>query len=121
DRIQQEIVALLSSNPSSPLLVSQRQQLATNYKNMAEFYSTRTDLVKAKYKATEVCRDVIRQDLKGVYEAVRATLLMARRELAFPIDEAEYTAMLTQSTDSASSQMESLIREVRTEIDKRMK
>jgi len=121
DRIQQEIVALLSSDPSSPLLVSQRQQLATNYKNMAEFYSTKADLAKAKYQATEVCRDVIKQDLKGVYGAVRATLLMARRELAFPIDETEYTALLTQSTDSALSQMESLIKDMRTEIDKKMK
>ena len=63
---------------------------------------------------------MIAQDLKGVYEAIRAVLLLARRELAFPIDEAEYTAMLTQSTDSALSQMDSLIKEMRTEINKKM-
>ncbi len=63
---------------------------------------------------------MIAQDLKGVYQAIRAVLLMARRELAFPIDEVEYTAMLTQSTDSALSQMDSVIREMRTEIDRKI-
>jgi hypothetical protein len=121
DRLQQEIVALLGADPSSPLLVSHRQQLAANFRSIAEFYSKKTALIKARYQAIEACRDVIAQDLKGVFEAIRAVLLMARRELAFPIDEAEYTALLTQSTDSALSQMESLIKDIRTEIDKKMK
>lgn len=120
DRFQQEIVALLGADPSSPLLVSHRQQLAANFKSIAEFHSKKAALAKARYQAIEACRDVIAQDLKGVYQAIRAVLLMARRELAFPIDEAEYTAMLTQSTDSALSQMDSVIREMRTEIDKKI-
>jgi hypothetical protein len=121
DRFQQEIIALLGADPSSPLLISHRQQLATNFRNMAEFHSKKAELIKARYQATEACRDVIARDLKSVYEAIRAVLLMARRELVFPIDEVEYTALLTQSTDSALSQMESLIKDVRMEVDKAMK
>ena len=121
DRLQQEIVALLGADPSNPLIVNHRQQLAANFKSIAELHSKKTGLVKARYQAIEACRDVIVQDLKGVYGSIRTVLLMARRELAFPIDEAEYTAMLTQSTDSALSQMESLIKEIRTEIDKKLK
>lgn len=120
ERFQQEIVALLGADPTSPLLVNHRQQLATNFRSIAEFQSKKTGLIKARYQAVEACRDVIVQDLKGVYEAIRAVLLLARRELSFPIDEVEYTAMLTQSTDSALSQMDSLIKEMRTEINKKM-
>lgn len=121
DRLQQEIVALLGADPSSPLLANDRQQLATNFNIIAEFHSKKIGIIKARYQATETCRDVITQNLKGIYEAICAVLLMARRELAFPIDEAEYTAMLTRSTDSALSQMESLIKDIRTEIDKKLK
>jgi hypothetical protein len=120
DRFQQEIVALLGTDSLSPLLINHRQQLATNFGSIAEFYSKKVALAKARYQAIEACRDVIAQDLKGVYEAMRAVLLMARRELAFPIDEVEYAALLTQSTDSALAQMESLIKDVRTEINKMM-
>lgn len=121
DHLHQEIVALLGADSSSPLLVNHRQQLAANFRSLGEFHSKKTALVKARYQATEACRDVIAQDLKGVYEAMRAVLLTARRELAFPIDEGEYTALLTRSTDSALSQMESLINEIRAQIGKIMK
>jgi hypothetical protein len=121
DRLQQEIVALLGADPSSPLLVNHRQQLAANFKSIAEFHSKKSELAKERYQAIEACRDVIARDLKGVYEAIRAVLLMARRELAFPIDEAEYAALLTESTDSALLEMENLIKDIRAEVDKKIK
>lgn len=120
DGIQREIVALLADHPSNPLLVSHRQQLVTNFKSIAEFQSKKTGLLKAKYQATEACRDAIGQDLKTVYETLGAALLMARKELAFPIDEAEYTALLTQSTDSVLAEMEELLKEIRVEVNKKL-
>ncbi len=119
-QIQHEIVALLSADSSSPLIVPHRQQLATNFKSIAELHSRKTDLVKKKYLATEACRDVIKEDLKAVYEAISDALLMARRELAFPIHEKEYTTMLTQTPKSALADLESLIDEVRAEIAKKL-
>lgn len=120
-QLQQEIVALLAADYSSPLLISHRQQLATNFKSIAEFHAKKTDLIKAKYHATEVCRDVIIKDLKEVYEAIGNVLLMARRELAFPIDEHEYKIMLTQVTESALANLESLLNYIRIEIAKKFR
>ncbi len=119
-QLQQEIVALLPADYSSPLLVSHRQQLATNFKSIAELHAKKTDLIKAKYHATEACRNVIIKDLKEVYKALCNVLLMARRELAFPIDEREYTTMLTQVTESTLTNMESLLDEIRTEIAQKL-
>ena len=119
-QLQQEIVALLSADYSSPLLVSHRQQLANNFKSIAELHAKKTELIKAKYHATEACRNVIVKDLKGVYEALCNVLLMARRELAFPIDEREYTTMLTQVTESTLADIESLLDEIRIEIAKKL-
>jgi len=97
-----------------------RQQLAANTKTISEFYQKRADLIKKKYYATEVCRDVIIKDLKDVYKALQDTLLMVRRELAFPIDEREYTAMLTQANESTSTDMKNFLSEIRAEITKKL-
>ena len=64
---------------------------------------------------------MIIKDLKEVYEALRNVLLMARRELAFPINEREYTSMLTQVSESAIANMKSLLDEVRTAIAQKLK
>lgn len=119
-QLQQEIIALLSADSSSPLLVSHRQQLANNFKSITEFHAKKVDLIKKKYRATEACRDVITKDLKEIYEALRNVLLMSRRELAFPIDEREYTAMLNRATELALANMESLLKEIREEIAQKL-
>lgn len=119
-QLQQEIVALLSADHSNPLLASHRQQLANNAKSIAKLHEKKMDLIKTKYHTTEACRDVVIKDLKEVYEALRNVLLMARRELAFPIDEREYTTMLTQVTESNITDIKSLLDEIRREIIKRL-
>lgn len=119
-QLQQEIVALLSADHSSPLIVSHRQQLANNFKSITELHAKKTGLIKEKYLATEACRDLITKDLKEIYEALRNVLLMARRELAFPIDEREYTTMLTQVTESSLTDMKSLLDEIRVEIKRKL-
>jgi hypothetical protein len=119
-QIQQEILALLSADSTSPLIVSHRKQLAINYEKMAEFYERKGTLVKTKYHATEACRDVIKKDLKEVHEALVNVLLMARKELAFPIDEAQYKTMLNQATESALASMDDLFKEVRAEVEKKL-
>ncbi len=119
-QFQQEILALLSSDSSNPLLISHRQQLATNFKKIAELHGRKAALIKTKYRATEVCRDVIRKDLKDIYGAISNTLLMARRELAFPIDESRYATMLNRATESALANMESLFDEIRAQIAQKL-
>lgn len=120
DRVQQEIIALLSVDHSNPLLISHRQQLASNFKLISGLYTKRTDLFKARYQATEACRDALIKDLKEVYEAVRNVLLTARRELGFPIDEDDYTTMLTQATDSIVAETKSFLEDIRSEVKRRL-
>ncbi len=120
NQIQQEVIALFSSDHSNLLLVSLKQQLVTNSKNISEFHNKKIKLIKAKYHTTEACRDVIRKDLKEVYETLFHVLLMARRELAFPIDERQYTDMLNQTTELALADMESLLDEIRAEVAEKL-
>ncbi len=119
-QLQQEILALLSSNPSNPLLISHRQQLAVNFHKIAEFQEKKVTLIKAKYHATEACRDVIRRNLEEVYGALRKVLLMARRELSFPIDEKQYSTILSGATEIALANIDSLYKEIRSQIAKKL-
>lgn len=119
-QLQQEILVLLSSNPSNPLLTPHRQQLAVNFKKIAEFQERKVNLIKTKYYATEACRDVIRKDLEGVYGALCRVLLMARRELSFPIDEKQYSTMLSGATEIALANIDSLYKEIRSQIAKKL-
>lgn len=119
-QFQQEILALLSSDSLNPLLISHRQQLATNFEKIAELHGRKIVLIKAKYHATETCRDTIRKDLKEIYEALGSVLLMARRELAFPIDENQYATMLNQATELALANMKSLFDEIRVQIAQKL-
>jgi len=119
-QLQQEILALLSSNLSSQLPISPRQHLADNLDKIGKLYSEKAILIKEKYKQTEACRDVIREDLKEVYGALRNVLLMARRELGFPINESQYLAILNQATELALDNLKSLFDEIRSEISKRL-
>ncbi len=118
--LQQEILTLLSTDRLSPILVSHRQQLAANSKSIVGLVEKKNDLIKKKYHATEVCRDVVVKGLKEVYGALSNVLLMARKELAFPIDESEYKTILVQTTEQTVSDLNSLLNEIRAEIAKRL-
>lgn len=120
ERYFQEIIALMGADSSNPLLIDHKRLLATNFTKIAELQSKKIELNKVGYQAVEACRDVITQDLKNVYEAVRSVLLLAREELDFPIDAAEYTAILTGSTEAALTEMDIVIKSIRAEIAKRM-
>ncbi len=62
---------------------------------------------------------MIRKDLKEVYDTLRNVLLIARRELAFPIDERQYSNILNQATELALSEMDKFIDEIRSEVARR--
>ena len=120
DRLQQEILAFIATDTSNPLIVSYKHQMATNFRNIAELCSKKSSLFKDKFKAFETCLNVIIQDMTSVYESLPAVLLMARKELNFPINEAEYNSMLARSGDTALVDLRNLINEVKAEIRKKM-
>ncbi len=118
--IQQEILALLQSDNHSPLLISHREQLAENFKKIAELHSSKVELVKRKYLFTENCRDVIKKNLRPIHESCRDVLLLARRELSFPIDEAVYKNIMTASIDAAVQHLDELFSEIRKQVEEKM-
>ena len=121
DELQQKILALLSSGPSHPLLGSLNQQLAEVSTNISGLYDRKIAFTKEKYYKTEACRDVIAKDLKEIYTSLQDILLMARKELSFPIDETRYKTKLNQATESSIANMETLFDEIRKEIAKKFK
>jgi hypothetical protein len=120
NQLQQEILALLPSNSSNTLVGALKQQVGTNFKTLADLNTRKNALIKEKYAATEVCRDVIKGDLRAVHESLRDVLLEARRELAFPIDEKAYADLINQSTDKALASIEQLYSEIRAQVKKKL-
>ncbi len=119
-QIQQEILVLLPSTPTEALLASRRQQLVNNFQNIADLHIKKSNLFKEKYNATEHCRDVIKNDLKGIYGAMKDMLLAIRKELGFPIDENEYSNLINQSTEITLASIESLYYEIRTQVKQKL-
>jgi hypothetical protein len=96
-------------------------QTSDSYKEIASLYEKKASLIKDKYKAVERCRDVITNDLQKVYGSLGKVLLMARRELNFPINETEYATMLNRSNAEMVEYSRQLFAEIREEVEKKIK
>ena len=119
--LQEEIRALLLSEPQSPIIVSHRKQLAQSFQRISECHARKLGLFKKKYLETEKCRDIVVKHIKTIYEASRDVLLLAREELDFSIDETQYTAIMDECIDSMEKNLEELCAHIRIEVGKKMK
>jgi len=119
--IQEEIRALLFSEPQSPIIFNHRNQLVQNFQRISECYGRKTDLLRKKYLETENCRDVVAKHLKTIYEASRDVLLLAREELDFPIDEARYRKIMDDGIEAMGKNLEELFAHIRSEVEKKIK
>lgn len=115
-QIQKEILAILNSDPSNPLLFSYNQQAAANHELLANSYGEKSELIKVKYAAIEKCRDAVIKDLPLVYEGVKELLLMARQELDFQIEAGEYSKIISEATIVAQASTKSFLNEVRAQV-----
>ena len=118
--LNEEIRALLFSDPQNDLIVSHRQQLATNFQNIADLHGRKVELIKRKYIETEKCRDVVSRHLRTIYEASRDILLLARRELSFPIEEENYKRIMDSRIDAMEKNLEDLYAEIRKQVEERI-
>jgi hypothetical protein len=114
--LQEEIKLILQQDPHNPLIISQRDQLAQISQTIADLHGKRVELIKQKYIETEKCRDVIKQNLKTIYDALRDVLLFARQELSFSIDQERYKALITKQTESTIRNLEKFLAEIRKQI-----
>ena len=120
DLAQREILALLQSHPASALIASLREHLAANCAQLADLHAKRSALTKAKYLATEVCRDVVIDQLPRVFEVLRDLLVLARDELGFSIDKDRYVTLMTDHADRMVALLNDLMSEVRRQVAERM-
>jgi len=118
--LNEEIRALLSSGDQSSLIATHRQQLATNFKDIATLCERKVELIKRKYIETEECRDVVSSHLRTIYEAMRDILLLARRELSFPIEEENYKEIMNSRIDGMEKSLRDFFAEIRKQAVEKM-
>jgi len=118
--LNEEIRALLFSDPQNSLIITHRQQLATNFKNMVDLTGRKIKLIKRKYIETEKCRDVVGSHLRSIYEALRDILLLARKELGFPIEEENYKETMNDRIVAMEKNLRDLFTEIRRQVEERM-
>ena len=118
--IKDEVNSLLQSNPSDPLMGLHRKNLAENFTKIAELYRDKPDLERNKYIEIEKCRDVIKSNLNKIYTALRDVLLLARRELSFPIDEERYKNVMDIGIKAMEKNLNNFYTEIRDQVVKRM-
>lgn len=118
--LQEEVKAILQCEPTNPLIVSHRNILAQNFQTIAGLHGKRVELIKQKYIETEKCRDVIKKNLKTIYDALRDVLLFARQELSFAIDQERYKALITERTESTIRNLEKCLTEIRKQVLSKM-
>jgi len=119
--LQEEIRALLLSEPHSPIIVSHRNQLAQSFQHISECHGKRIELLKKQYHEIEKCRDVVTKHMKTIFQASRDVLLLAREELDFPIDETKYKAIMDERIESMEKNIEELYVHIRSEVEKKIK
>jgi hypothetical protein len=78
-------------------------------------------LLHAKYLAIEKCRDVVKKNLPIILESARDILLLARKELNFPIVEKQYRLLIDENIVTVTRFSNELIVEVRKKIDEKIK
>lgn len=116
EQLREEVIAILASDPSSPLLITNRQLIAENSEAISRLCSAKCDLMKRKYEETEKCRNVVMSSLPAVHEGLREVLLMARNELGFPIAADEYRSLISEATAKAQTSINDLLQKVRDEV-----
>lgn len=119
-RIQQEILAMLSSDPSNPLIISYRKMSADTFQEIAQFHFQKTELSRQKYLHTEACRDSVINALPVVYVAMKDVLLMARQELGFPIEASDYSQIISDATTTGQESVKALLTHVRAQVEEAM-
>lgn len=118
--LQEEIRALLFSDPKNSLILLHREQLAENFQSISDLQKRKAELFKNKYIETEKCRDVISRNLRIIYESSRDVLLLARKELNFPIEEENYSRIINERLNAMEVNLEKSYAVIRQQAEEIM-
>ena len=119
-RLHSEILALMTSDPRSGVIVSHRDQLAVNYRTIAEWHGEQSERLTKRYAATEACRDQIMKSIPAISTAQRDLLVLARKELGFDLDASRYATFMDRETGLMISQLDSFMGEVRAMVAEKL-
>lgn len=114
--LKEEIAALLQSSPRDPLIISHRNQIAENHREIVALREKQTELIQKKILATENCRDVVHKAIPGIYNALRDALICARRELSFELDEREYADLMSKNLDELVEYLQRFLADLRNSV-----
>lgn len=90
------------------------------YRDSAKLHGMSEPLIKKKWEETEKCRDVVANNIPKVYDASKDLLLLARRELRFPIEESDYAKIMNERITAMKSNLDSIFEKIREEVSQRM-
>lgn len=110
-------LALLASNPNSPIIEHNHKQLADIHGESADFWRQKDEVFRSQTQLTEKCRDVMASHLPQIYKALRDILLLARDELSFDIEKEEYLKLMEESTQKVLSELQVTFDTIRNQIN----
>jgi hypothetical protein len=120
EAVQQEIQALLHSEPSHSLLVQNRQEIGANRQSMLESHDKIAALTLKKYEAIESCRRMVLGRAPAIYREMHNFLVQSRKELGFKIEDGRFTTLLNDSTVKLAGMLQSFATDVRTTVLKKV-
>lgn len=114
--VNTEIGSILRTDPKNPLVSFYIEQLKGHEQELVGLRNNKIDLVKSNYRAVEACRDEVLKHLKSIAEAVATILVLARKELNFPVNEDLYLTMMKEMMQIQFENANSAIVEIRSKI-----
>jgi hypothetical protein len=117
---QEEIRALLFSDPQSPTVTRHREQLSEIFEKLAGCHGRKGTIAKQQWIETEKCREVMSEQLPRVYRAAGDILLLARSELKFPIEETKYRILLDARIEALDATRRELMQQVRQTVAEKL-
>ncbi len=116
DIVSAEIASILKTDAKSPLVSFYIKELGKHEKELVELRNHKSDLMKSNYRAVESCRDELIKHLGSIADGVATIMVLARKELNFPVDEKLYLAMMKEMTQTQFENMNSAITAIRNKI-----
>lgn len=116
DRYNEEMLTLLRADINHPLLNPLREAIRQNHERLAALHGTQAGLIGRKSLDTEHCRAVAISKMPSLQLVTKDLLLCARRELKFPIEEAEYAKLMEAQTEAAQVFLQKLVKDIQKDI-----
>ena len=101
--------------------ISEKQTMISTYwQEISSLQTKRVELIKARYRSTEGCRDILNKFTPMIFTSQRDLLLSARKELGFDFDTDRYAKFMDAQLQNAIRNMQKMMADIRSEIEKKI-